>query len=574
MIYGTVTPSALNVQSVFSALFFDIAQKHPDVDLSYSKLVFFRRLHAEKDTFVLSTLPLLGKAVELSLITCEPLRVPCGWKLRKDSRLPVFLYDLFRIIFREDGSLLWSIEDQIDEKVHSAVYLLRQFCLIFSKVEMPETPEQHQKAILGFKVRSTRHYEPDFTDPEFRDVIRIGREIMRRVFSGDSPELNALRRFRKEPWGKHGPGAVAMFECGSQKWDHFMWPGLSSKLFTWSALASLPGGDTLGTQPCARIVTVPKDFRGPRVICVEPKENQFAQQGLMICLYRLLERHPLTRSSICFSSTLASERLCYDKTMSTIDLKDASDTISLRIARLLLPHWVYALVTRYRTRCVTCDGDTWRTTCLASMGNATCFPLETLIFWVISRASMYSVRMSFPPRVRNHLPTTLRVFGDDIIVPTWAFDYVCRMLEASGLVINPEKSCHLSLVKESCGEWVFAGRSSRIVKCKTMSVEGPRSWIQWNEYRRLFASHMPATSESIRLIQLQIFPETAFRKRWNKGLQIEETRVPVLIKEGTRLEVMGYVGLYAWHVHNDLIPFSKGTRLGVKWRWVRSIDIT
>lgn len=573
MTYGTVTPSALNVQSVFSALFFDMAQRHPDIDFSHSEKVFFRRLQAEKEPFVLSTLPLLGKAVELALITCEPFRAPYGWKLRSKSRLPIFLYDLFQIIFMEDGSLRWSIEDQVDEKVHSAVYLLRQFCLIFSKVEMPETHEQHSVAIAGFKKRSTHRYDPDFSNQDFRDVLRLGREILRRVFSGNSPELCALQSFRKEPWGRHGPGAVAMFECGSQKWDHLSWPGLPGNLFTWSALAPLPGGNALKEQPCARIVTVPKDFRGPRVICVEPKENQFAQQGLMVCLYRLLERHPLTRTSISFSSTLASERLCYDTNVSTIDLKDASDTISLRIARLLLPAWVYALVTRYRTRCVTCDGDTWSTTCLASMGNATCFPLETLIFWVISRATMFSIRSSYPPRMRRHLSTTLRVFGDDIIVPTWAFDGVCRMLEASGLVINPEKSCHLSLVKESCGEWVFAGRSSRIVKCKTMSVEGPRSWIQWNEYRRLFASHMPATAESIKDIQLQIFPETAFRKRWNNGLQREETRVPVLVKEGARLEVMGYAGLYAWHVHNDLIPFSKGTRLGVKWRWVRSSDI-
>jgi len=588
---------------LYRALFCDIARHFPNFvlqDFSYLLL----RIEKEGGSFYLEKLPELGKAFETSLITNERFIAPNGWELLNGTRLPKFLNQLFKQLMNDDGSPLWSYQfgrigilrnsDQsiVSEKQRThiirAVQYIRQCCMMWSKVEMftdvsdsmfsPKGAKlcaKSQKALDGFVTRVSTEFKVD--NLEISDRLNEARRLLRCVFTTASPELEELKDFVKNPWGRQGPGAVAGREVGCEKWSFEKWPGLPRQLFTWRDGMDCEVRPVL-RQPDARVCLVPKDFRGPRVICIEPKENQFAQQGLMDILYRLVSRCALTNRSISFLDTEVSRAACFDYRYATIDLKDASDTIHLVLARLLLPRWIFKLVTRYRSRGVeTPDNQVVKTTCLATMGNATCFPLETLLFWALSLGTMIILRDSFPIRMHKHLNFDVRVFGDDIIVPLWACDEVARTLESVGLLLNTSKTCQFSLVRESCGEWVFAGEAIKIVRFRSLDVSDHRSFVQWRDLRidllHCDKENLSAMGEEmLELLQEYVLDRSKnypkfFKTRWNKNLQRLEVYAPVFVQQGRLRELVDAAGLYAWHVHNDRTPCLKGARKRVIMRW-------
>lgn len=555
----TLTPSAFAMQSCCRALFQDMRRLFPSEHLDEDFDYLVSRMENEGNQFMFTTLPLLGKAVERALIRCDKFICPIGWKLQKGTRLPLFLNLLFRELFCEDGSV-----HAFTEKSHMALLILRQLTLLWSKVEGRVEEEVAQAAVQSFRERTTR------------DVVitakhvSLAREILERLFASDHPCVLELRRFRKEPWGRHGPGAVADKSSPSEKWDFSHWAGLNPRLFEFSVADRVY--PRLNSQPCARVTAVPKDFRGPRIICIEPKENQFAQQGLMDIFYRLLTSHSLTKRSISFRDDTHSRRLCYRQDVCTIDLKDASDNLSLRLARLLLPGWIFSLVTRYRTRFVDYNNTKWAPNCLATMGNACCFPLETLLFWAIARSVVHSVETRM--KIRHRGP--VRVFGDDIIVPSYAAKELLLELGRCGLVVNHDKTCIAPLVKESCGEWVFMGKSQIVVKVKTTHVSDQRTWLQYMSYSaQVYKLGFYSLAQTMLDFCLKFLPISCVKTRYNKNLQTKESRFPMFASKGKRAELSGYTGLYAWHVQNDTAPFLHGTSKEVKRRWttLNSYDV-
>lgn len=564
--------------SIFRALFCDIARHFPNFvleDLDY----LLTRLNREGKTFYLDTLPTLGKAFETSLITLEPFQVPEGWSLRKGTRLPKFFYELFSRLMFDDGSPRWSYENQgqWDLTAVNACRYIRQLCMMWSKVEFVSTSDEDNQrlglketqALEGFRKRISERIEPDFSDDLTRDSLKEAARLLKCYFRSPSKYLDALHEFERTPWGRQGPGAVAGREVGCEKWAFKRWPGLPKSLFSWNSETFLQFEEVF-EQPSARICMVPKDFRGPRVICIEPKENQFAQQGLMELLYRHTRSCTLTRRSISFLDTEVSRKLCYKHEFATIDMKDASDLISLNLARLVLPRWIFRLVTRYRSRTVKLpDKSVVKSNCLATMGNATCFPLETLIFWAICLGTMIVLKDNWYSKVfRDSLNLDLRVFGDDIIVPLWAADSVCRVLEASGLAINRSKSCIFTPVRESCGEWTFMREPVRIYRFRTTGITDHRSWLQWrDQLNDLGMAEMPALYHHIRDLVRGYIPFLRIKARVNKRLQRVEVYAPMFVQQGDVAKLDGCIGMYAWAVANDRTPFLKGARLRVKMRW-------
>jgi len=537
------------------ALFVDIARLIPSEFLDEDFLYLSTRMAHEGEKFSLMALPGLGKAIEKALIREEPLKVPLGWNLRKETRLPLFLNHLFKRVFREDGM---PINDGTQDP--TACLLLRQLCLLYSKVERPVEEAARKAAMEQFteRVISCSVSIPD------TDVIKHAQRLLHHFFAADMPEITALKDFEKNPWGRHGPGAVADKSSAGEKWDFTTWPGLSKKLFL------LNGRDerdfpSLPHQPPARCVDVPKDFRGPRIICIEPKENQFAQQGLMVLLYRLMHKHKLTKRSINFWDTAQSQELCYRHDVCTIDLKDASDYLSIGLARKLLPRWVFRLITRYRTRQIHVNGAVIVPQCLATMGSALCFPLQTLIYWALAQSTI-TVGWKYNRRL---IRTPVRVFGDDIIVPSWAGPNLIGTLSGVGLHVNQDKTCLRTLVKESCGEWVYSDISQILIKVRATNVTNHVAWLQYLSYR--------AQAKKLGLISLaaamgdlarEVYDVSSFKRRYNRKLQRLEILVPVFASTGIKRELVGQSGLYAWFVHNDTAPFLHGTRKSVKRRWL------
>jgi hypothetical protein len=521
----------------FTSLFRDIKSHFPQWDYEQDVTYLIRRIREEGSNFFLQTLPVLGKEFERSLITGEALKPPYGWKLTQKGR-PVFLSHLIDKLWDDEGRPL----ECMDAHGPEAFRAIRQVTMLYSKVVVDSSGKE-EEVLKSFKERITG--ESGIRIPS--DLANEARRLLRVLFYPDGQLHPMLVDYQRRTWGRHGPGAVAGGEKGVEKWSPDWWPGLPRDLFSWEPASCYKPVRVHDRQPPARVITVPKDFRGPRVICIEPKEQQFAQQGLMSVLYGLLMQASLTCGDIDFVDSSLGARMSSADGYSTIDLKDASDHIHIELIRLLFPRHLYKLLTRFRTRELIISGERCKSRCFATMGSAVCFPVETLVFWVLARAQMNLIKDSWPQRSRKYLKAGLRVFGDDVVCPIWAYDAITEAYQSCGFVINTAKSCHMTPVRESCGAYTVLKRDCTVVRPRMMGVSDQRSWCAALDYA-IEASNKGLHALSAHYLDLMNDwrPFSNFKIRWSKALHRLEVRVPVQCQTGRRAEMTTNRGLYAW----------------------------
>lgn len=194
----------------------------------------------------------------------------------------------------------------------------------------------------------------------------------------------------------------------------------------------------------SRITTVPKNGLTDRTIAIEPVLNVYLQLGVDKFLKRRLKK----RWNYDLSSQEKNQRLAQlgalDGSYATLDLKAASDTISLKICEMLLPPAWYGLLLDLRSPKGVLEGLKGSFEKISSMGNGFTFALETLLFGAIVRHVMR----------RLVEPGETSVYGDDIVVPTRAADSVVDLLSCCGFTTNDEKSFISGPFRESCGtDW-------------------------------------------------------------------------------------------------------------------------
>jgi hypothetical protein len=547
----TLKPSAVNPQSAFLSLQEDFASWHQSEFLARDFAYLIDRYNKEGFPFLAITMPLMGKALELGLISGR-FNPPAGWRLKKNTRLPIIFNYLFKKIFDDVGYII------DDKDSASSVFLLRQLFLYWSRSDssnMKDTDTTIQD-FLG-RISRSRNY-PVTTlllknNKRVSEVLSGARKLLHTIFDRNDPRMDDFHKFCKEPWGRHGPGAVAGKESAVEKWNFVKYPQTPNILFRYSDMDTRP--IPIGPKiPVSRVICVPKDFRGPRVICIEPKEMQFAQQGLMRLLMAHTHKHSLTRRSINFDSVETSRKLCYDLRFATIDLKDASDNISLNLVKWLFPRWIYRLLVRYRTPLI----ENVRSGCFATMGSALCFPIQTLVFWALSQSTVNLCSQAYRQSIR-----LTRVFGDDIIVPTRFAHTVCDVLTAVGLKVNASKTCIMTPARESCGEWVYKNISVYCIRPRVHKLSSYYDWLGIREQAKL-AERLGLFNFSKYLKKLVDEFYTP-RERWCRNLQRPELRLPFFTGKHHKLD--GYDGLYAYHTQNNLNPFSTGQSLRLKWRW-------
>lgn len=292
-------------------------------------------------------------------------------------------------------------------------------------------------------------------------------------------------------WCRHGPGASTATSKGNQcaYFKYSQWPyhvtaaarGHAERLIRsderWIAALEesyrrryqleswrLLRWDTffekvLETVPGNRITTVPKDYHKDRPIAIEPTLNVMLQLGVDGHIRRRLKRWGIDLDNQFRNMRLAREGSSRSDMWSpaTIDLSNASDTVSLRIAKILLPPEWYEYVVAIRSPQGTLpSGKRLRYSKLSSMGNGSTFAIESLIF--------ASIAYGVCKQVLGHWPRDfIAVYGDDIIVPKVVAPYVVCYLEEAGFSINQDKTFLEGPVKESCGtDWIH-GRNVRPV---------------------------------------------------------------------------------------------------------------
>ena len=173
------------------------------------------------------------------------------------------------------------------------------------------------------------------------------------------------------------------------------------------------------------------------------------------------------------SGRMAMEASRTGKT-ATIDLSSASDRLSCwlveRIFRAnpdFLQH-LHSVRTRYiRIPAVNGGSETYhKLNKYASQGTAVTFPVQSFVFLCI----VLGVCLNNNVTERNirALRGRVRVFGDDIIVPSTGYADVCDLLDLFGLKVNMEKSFVHGRFRESCG--VDAWNGYDVTPCKPQSL--------------------------------------------------------------------------------------------------------
>lgn len=520
------------------------------------------RVRSEGISFLTKTLPSLGKAVDTALAKDSPLAVS-GFELRPDSKIPKFLGCLLQQIFvdsktslrcqmeadlsqlsdweksrtlylqhrnneSEDGLPIFYLSGEphsthkslgrrshmVDEKSSSrALACVRQICYAFYKLNIPYDEKVQSKVIADFE-QCDRDLPDEILGLSYShcEIMRIARRLVCRVLAN------------RDPLGitpKHGPGAVATGEKVYEKpvfkrfyrrlnsvynYDQYFFYNLShfgDRLQEFLALEDVEAGT-------AKVVLVPKDSRGPRLISCEPLEYQWIQQGQMALLVEAIEAHWLTRGKVNFTHQTVNQVLALhasdpskdEAVLVTLDMKEASDRVSLALVRELFPKdWFEALYASRSDSTRLPDGRVIPLKKFAPMGSAVCFPVEALIFWALGVAltlykrtnkSGLSKRDYSPQHYAAGLseydmenPRSWFVYGDDIICNGEnAADYKL-LIEALGLKLNDSKCCTHGLFRESCGVDAFLGinvtpTKFRRVWCHRLQPDSYPAWVAYS----------------------------------------------------------------------------------------------
>lgn len=197
-----------------------------------------------------------------------------------------------------------------------------------------------------------------------------------------------------------------------------------------------------------KVTTVPKNAKTDRTIAIEPELNMYLQRGIGRFIRRRLAKvgnslkYQTRNQDLAFVGSWSGE-------LATLDLKGASDTLSLGVCELLLPSDWNQLVLMARSPFGVLPDRTLVTyEKVSSMGNGYTFELESLIFWAIVRACVISLELE---------DRRMSVYGDDIICPVAAVDLVRGLLTYLGFTLNEKKSHWSGPFRESCGKHFYLG---------------------------------------------------------------------------------------------------------------------
>jgi hypothetical protein len=513
------------------------------------------RVSFEGLAFLTKTLPRLGRALDEGLVSGR-FNPPNGFKTIRGTSTPAFLQAYFNLVFDKEGLILGDASTE-------AIRHLRQVCFFAYKLEMPYSSTDESHVIENFIKTDDELSIAD--DPLTTEISQLVKIITQKVFYGFN---------HKDIRPRHGPGAVATGEKLEAKWEftrlfdaiHQVYPyynyyvvggarELTDRLDWYRRLQRSRSGR-------AKVVLVPKDSRGPRLISCEPLEYQWIQQGLGRKLASHLENtSQYTRGRVNFTHQEINRNLAQTSSASerfaTLDLKDASDRVSLGLVRTAFercPNLLRALEACRTTETKLPNGKVIPLNKFAPMGSALCFPVEAYLFWVLIVSAV--IRGKNMPLER--VGKLVYVYGDDIIIPVEWAQLSIQALEAFGLRVNRDKSCITGKFRESCGMDAYNGEdvtpirlhkrwsnrkfdgsalASYVSIANKMALHGYKgvSDLLWQELERVYgkipygtfrASYPCRVIESA--LQAEHFNSVLFRSRSNRNYQRIEFYLPRL----------------------------------------------
>lgn len=428
-----------------------------------------------------------------------------GRRSKTDSR-PRFLWSHWERVCDDKGCLL--SEPDVD-----SIAALRQLSCFFKKLEVQCSSTRIENAIKDYYAIESNitparlnwladhidlntsttfasgfefvYEEGLFNRPDPRERLGFERFLQRldKVAGILVSELGVFDSMsedsRETGFFKHGPGAVSNRRASEYKYAFPYWSDKLEGLFPFDWCS----GATLGAYPPSKVekpsalLTVPKTAKAPRLIAAEPVEHQWCQQKVKTWLDYAM-KHSLVGRFFDPSNQALSQALVasasHNQLLSTLDLSSASDRVSCRHVEALfnanktLLAAVHATRTRWiEDRVTTRDKLALRK--FASMGSALTFPVQSIFFLSVALASAGAQCK----RSIKRLVGKVRVFGDDIILPSYAYNDCVKHLGDLGLKVNRNKSFSKGLFRESCGADCWGGFDVTPVKPKHVDADTP-----------------------------------------------------------------------------------------------------
>lgn len=383
-----------------------------------------------------------------------------GWKKR--NGIPVFLGEFLNLVFEQNTLVVR------DDASYRAIESIRQICLMFKKLDIKCTRKRELLALKEYiSIDDELAVSQDHTSG-FDELSAI-------LWSNVFPDIPDTDEFICH----HGPGTTQEKLVGNQKYDMSIinWPSRLDNYFHMGNVVfancehlnlscSKIEEHSDWSMPPVRVVTVPKTQTAPRVIAVEPVVLQLTQQSIKDYIVNILENHPLTKGHINFEKQSVNQSLALssskDLKYATLDLSAASDRVHKEYVYRMLSVNPALRDLVFVTRSDFAEVEALKSIVLlnkfASMGSALCFPIESMFFYTLCiKAILDENKLKYSLANIKLVKDNVFIYGDDIIIPTYMVDAVCKTLSDFGNVVGLSKSFYKSKFRESCGVEAYNG---------------------------------------------------------------------------------------------------------------------
>ena len=450
------------------------------------------RVKDEGLSFLTITLPEFGRDFDRSLAEGR-IDSSLFRSFRKNGAIPAFLQGMLSHIFDKTTG---RMNNELDsECLIPFVESVRCFSYAFKKVKLPCSARREKAARREFIA-----IERDLTDvqiPGADDTFcKVSDLLWNDVLPGSvDPYVDFIP--------KHGPGATGEKVTGNRKFSHPLWYERLEGYFPLDIMKFANANSVMseafekvtlvskGMELPVRVISVPKTLKGPRLIAIEPVCMQYTQQAVSRYLVGILETSELTRGHVNFTDQSVNQELALsssrDGKFATLDLSSASDRVPLSLVERMLQCRPDLLecIKACRSESANIDGEIISLKKFASMGSALCFPIESMYFYTLCVAALMESQ-KIPVTRRNvfRISRWVYVYGDDILVPTYAAAAVSTYLQKYYCKVGAHKSYWTGRFRESCGMDAFAGYSVTPTYIRTEAPRDRRdadslvSWIK------------------------------------------------------------------------------------------------
>jgi len=641
-----------HVESLYAELLTDAAYAYPTLVVEFDRDLrrLTRLLNTRGLPFAMVDLPAQGKHLDRCLACGQysPSNLPGQKPVGGGVVIPKLLRGLYLLVFEPHGQVKENADVQ-------AVFFLRQLLYGVKKATVRCPEENVAKEISAFVLLDNELTVPSewWKSPHHAAMVeehtgfasrgdildRLGSQVgrprafrlLRNLDRIAGVLSSALGPYDPMCWRfAHGPGVVSDvysfavhddpedFESCPDDHNRYRFPVWSERLesvfplaecayYNLASWADDPRLEAIGSyEPMSRLIDVPKTYTKPRLIAVEPASHMWCQKNIQHYLYERVAASWIGEF-IDFRSQERNQMMALvgsrDNSFATIDLSAASDRISCRVVGDMFRanHALLMALAASRTRYCKIGNEPIELRKYATMGNATTFPVQSLIFLAVALSSLatgHDADRVTPSKLRLY-SGLVSVFGDDIVVPeSHAREVVC-LLEALGFKVNADKSFLTGPFKESCGVDAFRGNDVSPIywqgPCLTKQPESIASTIEVanNFYSRLLVHtsvwvercvgriKFPYVSPGSGVAGFHSFcvPALPPLKRWNKALQEEEVRVNSFSSLPRTLSYSDDTSLHQFFTEDPSLtePWKAGVRLKpllkIRRRWVSTAQL-